>query len=111
MSFLKKNSGSRRLLDAAEEDPLSGVANLFDVSMVLMAALLLALTLAWKNSHAANPSDQAAEKAPLETVEKKGERLDRYRPTNKELGGEGQRLGIAYRLKNGEVVYVPEKTK
>jgi hypothetical protein len=33
----------------------------------------------------------------------------RFRPTNASMNGEGTRLGTAYRLKTGEVVYVPDE--
>ena len=90
----------KKLLEARDEDPLAGVANLFDVGMVLVAALILALAVAWKT----NPSGKPA----MEKLKAEAVKLDRYRPTDKELGGEGERLGAAYRLKNGDVVYVPD---
>jgi hypothetical protein len=34
--------------------------------------------------------------------------MESYRPTNEQLTGNGERLGVAYRLANGEVVYVPD---
>lgn len=39
----RKLTGHRRLLDYQEDDPLSSVANLFDVAMVFAVALLLAM--------------------------------------------------------------------
>lgn len=106
---IKFKSGYKRLLSSAEEDPLTGVANLFDVGMVLIAALILALAVAWKNHRPqANPSEQAQKNPVLEKLNTEGYKLDKYRPTDRELGGEGQRLGTAYQLKNGDVVYVPE---
>ena len=38
----------------------------------------------------------------------KARKLRFRRSRDKKLGGEGERLGTAYRLKNGQVVYVPE---
>jgi hypothetical protein len=35
-------------------------------------------------------------------------RIRRYRMSHRSLRGEGERLGTAYRLKNGEVIYVPD---
>ena len=105
----RSRGAHRRLLDVHEEDPLSGVANLFDAGMVLIAALLLALTVAWKNGvPRSGPSSEANADPVLERLEKESLKLDTFRPTGRELGGEGQRLGTAYRLKNGEVVYIPE---
>lgn len=44
----------------------------------------------------------------MEIIKKKGLKIEKYRATSLELGGEGEKLGTAYRLKSGEVVYVPE---
>jgi len=107
----RKSVGAyRRLLDGNEEDPLSGVANLFDVGMVLIAALILALAVAWKTmpKPPADPAERPAADPVLERLAKKGFKLDKFRPTGREMGGDGQRLGTAYQLKNGEVVYVPD---
>ncbi len=46
--------------------------------------------------------------ADMEIIKKKGVKIERYRVTRQQLSGEGQRLGTAYRLQSGEVVYVPE---
>lgn len=107
----RKSAGAhRRLLDGHEEDPLSGVANLFDVGMVLIAALILALAVAWKSAAKppADPAERTAADPVLERVAKKGFKLDTFRPTGRERGGDGQRLGTAYQLKNGDVVYIPD---
>ncbi len=105
----KSNHAYRRLLDGSEEDPLTGVANLFDVGMVLIAALILALAVAWKTVvPPVNASDQAFKEPVLEKLRQQGFKMDKYRPTDRELGGEGQRLGTAYKLKNGDVVYTPD---
>jgi hypothetical protein len=54
-----------------DEDPLAGIANLFDVSVAFIVALL-------------------------------------QKVTDRSMSGEGTRLGTAYRLANGQVVYVPD---
>ncbi len=44
----------------------------------------------------------------MEVVVKKGETLEHYK-SNGEIGeGEGAKAGVAYRLKDGSMVYVPE---
>jgi hypothetical protein len=45
----------------------------------------------------------------MELIITKGVKVDRYRVTKEEVSGNGHRLGVAYRLPNGDVVYVPEK--
>ena len=41
--IINRPSAYRRLLETSDDDPLSGVANLFDVAIVFAVALLLAL--------------------------------------------------------------------
>ncbi len=96
----------RRWEEVIEDDPGAGLLNLFDVWIAFAVALLLAM-LAYYGKTA---TDNAALQAQLEAMEKKGIKIEHYRPTQEKMTGEGQRLGTAYRLANGEVVYVPETT-
>jgi hypothetical protein len=45
----------------------------------------------------------------IEMVTKKGKEIKVTKVSNKELEGSGERLGTAYQLEDGKVVYVPEK--
>jgi len=105
-----------RLLQEGEDDPLSAVTNLFDVAMVFAVALILAMFTALSVPELlSSPADitivKNAGKPDMEIVMKKGVKIDRYRMTPQSMGGSGQRLGVAYRLPNGDVVYVPEATE
>ena len=103
----------KNILSGADEDPLAGMANLFDAGMVFAVALLLALVsylslpeLLSKNEDLTivkNPGDPN-----MEIIKKEGNKLEKYEMTSDSIGGEGEKLGICYRLKNGEVVYIPE---
>ena len=105
----------RALGDSGDSDPLAGVVNLFDASMVLVVALLLAL------AGSAGLAEVAARMSTrditivtnpgqpdMEMIVKRGKRIERLRASEARGSGRGQRLGIAYRLESGEVVYVPE---
>ncbi len=101
------------LLQTSGPNPMSGVANLFDVAMVFAVALLLAMFAASDLQELLFSQDDLtiiknADQDDMEIIMKKGVKLERYRMTPQTTGGEGQRLGICYRLPNGEVVYVPE---
>ncbi len=103
-------------LDSGEDgDPLGGVVNLFDASMVLVVALILALAGSASLAEVAarmstrditivtNPG-----RPDMEMIVKRGERIERLRASEERGAGRGQRLGVAYRLESGEVIYVPE---
>jgi hypothetical protein len=98
-----------------DHDPLLGLINLFDASMVLVVAMLLALL------SKGNVADMAARlsqqdvtivtnpgKPDMEMVIKRGNKIEKLKATGETGRGAGQRLGTAFRLDNGEVVYVPE---
>ena len=44
----------------------------------------------------------------MQRILSRARKLPHYRVSRDELSGEGTRLGTAYRLKSGEVVYVPD---
>ena len=118
MSTLKRKDRTQRnryrqVLNLSEEDPLSAVANLFDVAMVFAVALILAMFTAISVPELLTSTDDITivknpGKPNMELIMKKGIKVDRYRMTNEQVGGNGQRLGVAYMLPNGEVVYIPE---
>jgi hypothetical protein len=99
--------------NAWEEDPLSGVANLFDVSLAFIVALSVALfsmfgarslfdaQSSWTLTHRAADGS-------LEVVRKDGREIKVERVTDRQLSGDGDRLGVAYKLADGRVIYVPE---
>ena len=109
----KSARAHRRLLNLADEDPLSGMANLFDTGMVFAVAILLSLV---GSSQIPKPLSAEGQSAAirksgtpaLEVLRRKGTMIERFRVSEEILGGEGERLGTAYRLKSGEVVYVPD---
>ncbi len=92
------------MLFTADENPLDGVANLFDATIVLSVALMIAL-LARPLPRETLPArlEVAAQQEP---VAAQREKLERFRLSDQTVGGDGERLGIAYRLSSGEVVCV-----
>lgn len=102
----------RRLLDTDHEDPLSGVANLFDIALVFVAALLIAVVTQRSTDASARSSQtESGTDSSSRRIPRRGEELNRFQVGNRTIGGEGQRLGIAYKLPSGEVIYVPEKNE
>lgn len=103
----------RRLREAAEADPLSGMANLFDTALVFALAFLVAmLTYHRMPELLASKEPVTVIKNPgqpdMEIIVKKGKELEHYKAADRSAGGRGRRLGTAYQLETGEVIYVPE---
>lgn len=97
------------ILDEDEDDPMLSAVNLVDVFLVLVAGLLAAV--ASSSRHAA-PADAArvreAGTPQMELVVKEQGKEVRYKGTGSVSEGEGVRAGVAYRLRDGSIIYVPE---
>jgi len=106
----------RRLLNKDEDnDPMSVVSNLFDVAMVFAVALMVALVSRYNMTEMFSQEDFTMVKNPgkenMEIITKEGEKINRYTPSEDQDSKEGKRgkkVGIAYELDNGEIIYVPE---
>ncbi|ABN55976.1 MULTISPECIES: DUF2149 domain-containing protein [Methanoculleus] len=103
----------RIILDDEDEDPLSGVANLFDVAMVFAVALLVALVVAYNVPELLDDeADLTVVKNPgqpnMQIIIKEGKTLKVLNMTEELAGGQGSRMGTAYRLESGEIIYVPD---
>ena len=96
-----------------DEDPLAGIANLFDVSVAFIVALLIALFTLLSSAELLNPDSNVTlvkqnADGSMDIISKEQSKIKVTRVTNDTMSGEGTRLGVAYRLPGGEVVYVPE---
>ncbi|MFW7340569.1 DUF2149 domain-containing protein [Pollutimonas sp. H1-120] len=101
-----------KFLDETEsDDPILSVVNLIDIFLVIIAALLITI--------AQNPlldpftkkdvtiiTDPGKES--MEMIVKTGEKIERFKASGQTGQGEGSKAGVAYRMKDGTVVYVPE---
>ena len=88
------------------DDPLEGLANFFDLGVVFALGLLIVGLARISPDLLKSNLNNRLVALPKETV-----RLDRYRPSDDQLGGEGEKLGVAYRLRSGEVIYVPDSNR
>lgn len=96
-----------------DEDPLSGAANLLDVGLVFIVSLILSLF------HASHLSDLFSENSnytimkqnsegSVELIRKEGKKIEAVKITKSEAEGRGVRLGTAYQLEDGSMVYLPD---
>lgn len=97
-----------------DSDPISVVSNLFDVAMVFAVALMVALVTRYNMTEMLSKEDFTMVKNPgkenMEIITKEGEKINRYTPSEnqQQSGTRGKKVGIAYELENGEIIYVPE---
>jgi hypothetical protein len=95
-------------------DPLAGVANLFDIGLVFIVGLIVTIFSAY------NLQDLLSEKSEvtllkmsknqeMEIITKKGNKIKAMKVSKQKAKGRGERLGVAYKLEDGTMVYVPEE--
>ena len=99
--------------EIAEEDPLAGIANLFDVSIVFIVGLMLSLFSVYRMSDLVDSKSEVTmvktnAQGEREIIVKKGTQITAYKVSGTTATGDGERLGTAYRLANGQIIYVPE---
>lgn len=95
-------------------DPLSGVANLLDLGLVFMVGLLITVFSAYhmQDLFSKNSEMTIMKKKPngqMEIITKKGTKINARKVTKKQSQGRGERLGTAYRLEDGSMIYVPDE--
>lgn len=103
----------RQLLrNNVEEDPMAGMANLFDLGMVLAVALMVALVTRYDMPEMLSSEDYTIVKNPgkadMEIIMKKDNEVIKYKASEGAGEGAGKKVGTAYQLENGEIIYVPE---
>ena len=111
-----KRTMRRRLLSKDEDnDPMSVVSNLFDVAMVFAVALMVALVSRYNMTEMFSKEDFTMVKNPgkenMEIIIKEGDKINRFTPSedqDSKNGKRGKKIGVAYELENGEIIYVPD---
>lgn len=109
MKYMKEVRGGRRRRD---EDPMSSVANLFDVAMVFAIGLMVMILLYLSIPEVLTQTDMTIVKNPgqqnMEVIVKSGERIERLDMMNETVQAEivGE-MGRIYRTEGGGMIYVP----
>ena len=99
--------------EGVDEAPLSGVANLFDVSVVFIVGLMITLLSVYRMGDLVDPDSEVTlvktnADGLREIIVKRGTEITAYELTGETMEGDGERLGTAYRLASGQIVYVPD---
>ena len=101
---MKRNRRISKFLKEEDTDPLSVVVNLFDVAMVFAVALMVAMVMHMNMTEVFGQED-------FTIISKEGKKINTYKPSGQkeeDSGKRGRKVGIAYELDNGEIIYVPE---
>lgn len=106
--------------DSDDMDPMGFLINLFDVALVFALALMIALVSNLRLADMLTSKDFTVVKNPgqpnMEIITREGGKVTRYvgQERQAETGAnpsarQGQRVGTAYRLESGEIIYVPDE--
>lgn len=97
-----------------DSDPMGVVANLFDAAMVFAVALMVAMVTMFQMTEIFTKDDFTIVKNPgqenMEIITRQGQTVTRFTPSDTQDGSgpRGKRVGVAYQLESGEIIYVPE---
>ena len=114
-TFVRRRRSSLAITSVHREDPLSGVANLFDASIVFAVGVMVALIQAFSLAQLLNPNSEFTivkkdkQTGQVEVIEKNKREIKVKKMSSEQKSGPGVRLGVAYQLPDESVVYVPEE--
>jgi len=110
----RRQRRTSKFLKEEDTDPLSVIVNLFDVAMVFAVALMVAMVMHMNMTEVFTQEDYTIVKNPgkdnMEIITKEGNKINKYTPSQDQSSSQkkGRKVGIAYELENGEIIYVPE---
>lgn len=97
------------VLAEEDDDPMLSAINLVDVFLVLVVALLTAVAAKTRTDASANATTvQNAGQPDMEMVVREQGREVRFKGAGMASQGQGVRAGVAYRLDDGNIIYIPE---
>ncbi|WP_444997760.1 DUF2149 domain-containing protein [Aliikangiella sp. IMCC44359] len=109
-----QNRKRRFIVDNSDLNPMNMIGNLFDVAMVFSVALMVALVSYLDVADMLFSDDFTMVKNPgkkdMQIVTKENGQIVRYQAeqSNSTSSSRGKRVGTAYQLDNGEIIYVPD---
>jgi hypothetical protein len=95
------------------DDPMNAMANLLDIFLVFIVALLISFLSAFQLQELLSPDSNVTvmKQSPdgeITIVAKQAQKIEAVKITKSEAEGKGVRLGVAYRLEDGSMVYMPD---
>jgi hypothetical protein len=96
------------------DDPMNSIANLLDIFLVFIVAMMISFLSAFQLQDLLAPDSsvtvmkQSAE-GEVTLITKQATKIEAVKMTRSEAEGKGVRLGVAYRLEDGSLVYMPDE--
>ncbi len=101
------------ILDGDDEDPMLSTINLVDVFLVVIGVLLIVVIQDPLRSFVDDSVTiiRNEGKSNMEIIVKEGQKITKFQSVGASVEGDGEKAGTAYRLKDGNMVYVPATTE
>ncbi len=98
------------LEDDESTNPMLSVVNLLDVFLIIIAALMIAIAQNPMNPFNAEDVTiiKNAGKKDMEIIIKKGVEVKKYQSVGEIGAGQGTKAGVAYKMADGSIIYIPE---
>ncbi len=98
------------LEDDESTNPMLSMVNLIDVFLVIIAALMLSIAQnpmnPFNNEEITVIKNEGKEN--MEIIIKKGKEIKKFKSAGGIGSGQGTKAGVAYKMKDGSMVYIPE---
>lgn len=98
------------LEDDESTNPMLAVVNLVDVFLVIIAALMISIAQnplnPFNNEEITVIKNEGKEN--MEIIIKKGEKIKKFKSAGEIGNGQGTKAGVAYKMKDGSLIYIPE---
>lgn len=108
----RSTTAFRKPFQESDADPLEGMVNLFEVAMVFAMALMVAVVSHMHMTEMFTDENFTMVKNPgkenMKIIVKDAQAIEQYEASGESAGGKGKRVGAAYQLESGEIIYVPE---
>ncbi len=111
---MEKKRRNHIMHSGGDENPMTMLVNLFDVAMVFAVALMVAVVSHFNMNGIFSDDDYTIIRNPgtpeMEVITKKGGKVTRLSASENQNANSdrGERVGTAYRLDNGDIIYVPD---
>ncbi|MDR0881292.1 MAG: DUF2149 domain-containing protein [Candidatus Adiutrix sp.] len=98
------------------DDPMNAVINLIDIFLVFIVAVLISFLSALGLADMLDKDSQItvmkqSADGEMTVITKKASKIEAVKISKSEAEGRGTRLGVAYQLEDGSMVYMPDDSQ
>ena len=110
----RRKLGAEETFRLAEaDDPMNSIGNLLDIFLVFAVAILVAFLSVFNLQELLSADStitvmKQSSDGEMTIITKRFTTIEAVRITKSEAEGKGVRLGVAYRLEDGSMVYLPD---